>query len=183
MVSARWLRDNSESHDSHVTLTILQGHSHTGFKILPFPCSGFEPKKPLGWEVKHLEETESPAAYDTALSITMTWMVNVLDLNTYNSSKPHTYTHTHNSTSWPAMCHMIGQWRRGKEGPSLIRLRPIRQDGGGHCCLAPYCFSAPAGSSVSYTHTRTHAHTHTMNIKYTPLLMYLVLFWYFFLGG
>ena len=64
--------DNSETRSSHVSNDSVRTLPH---KSLQLPSSLLELKRPLGWEVKCLQETEtSPADYNTALRITMTWM-------------------------------------------------------------------------------------------------------------
>ena len=57
-----------------------------------FPSSYLELKKPLGWNMRRLQETEtSPVAFDTAPGFTMTWMtwcfLNNWDYYWFNSVK------------------------------------------------------------------------------------------------
>ena len=62
----------SQSHSSPVRLC---KDTPTQFETLRLPSSYLEVKKPFGWEVKRLQESEtSPVAYDTALIFTMTCM-------------------------------------------------------------------------------------------------------------
>lgn len=65
--------NDSEVWSSHVSLTTLS----TVFYL--------EPKKPLEWEVKCLQEAETCPAYVTAHRITMTWMTE--NLNQHISHK------------------------------------------------------------------------------------------------
>ena len=62
--------DHSETRTADVSLVTLWGHSHAEFKRLQLPSSWLELMKPLGWDVKHLQETEKgPVAYDKASRI------------------------------------------------------------------------------------------------------------------